>query len=223
MSYDKDCSKEFPHRSKIVINKKKFDEYCFSIKKCSEWTDLSKNRNGQPLPFPSQCKPDTYKKMPEITRGSLCEDIKNDFSSLQDISNNLADNKQLFKTIVDEYTSKYKQYLKFPSDQTKGDYEVYEQDWLKLKKELIKENNDINTMMYKYQERVSGVHDMLEREMEEHDMVTEKINKTKERVIRVGSEITKTNNYNSTSGHIVNTIYYCTAIVIMGIFLTKLK
>ena len=114
---------------------------------------MSKNRNGQPLPFPSQCKPDTYKKMPEITRGSLCEDIKNDFSSLQDISNNLADNKQLFKTIVDEYTSKYKQYLKFPSDQTKGDYEAYEQDWLKLK-ELIKENNDINTMMYKYQERV---------------------------------------------------------------------
>ena len=198
MSYDKDCSKEFPHRSKIVINKKKFDEYCFSIKKCSEWTELSKNRNGQPLPFPSQCKPDTYKKMPEITRGSLCEDIKNDFSSLQDISNNLADNKQLFKTIVDEYTSKYKQYLKFPSDQTKGDYEVYEQDWLKLKKELIKENNDINTMMYKYQERVSGVHDMLEREMEEHDMVTEKINKTKERVIRVGSEITKTNNSEET-------------------------
>ena len=59
--------------------------------------------------------------------------------------------------------------------------------------------------------------------MEEHDMVTEKINKTKERVIKVGSEITKTNNYNSTSGHIVNTIYYCTTIVIMGIFLTKLK
>jgi len=223
MSYDKDCSKQFPHRSKIVINKKKYDEYCFSIKKCSEWTDLSKNREGQPLPFPSQCKPDTYKKMPEITRGSLCEDIKNDFSSLQDISNNLEDNKMLFKTIVDEYTSKYKQYLKFPSDQTKGDYEVYEQDWLELKKELIKENNDINTMMYKYQERVNGVHDMLEREMEEHDMITEKINKTKERVIRVGSEITKTNNYNSTSGHIVNTIYYCTAIVIMGIFLTKLK
>jgi len=223
MSYDKDCSKQFPHRSKIVINKKKYDEYCFSIKKCSEWTDLSKNREGQPLPFPSQCKPDTYKKMPEITRGSLCEDIKNDFSSLQDISNNLEDNKMLFKTIVDEYTCKYKQYLKFPSDQTKGDYEVYEQDWLELKKELIKENNDINTMMYKYQERVNGVHDMLEREMEEHDMITEKINKTKERVIRVGSEITKTNNYNSTSGHIVNTIYYCTAIVIMGIFLTKLK
>ena len=51
--------------------------------------------------------------MPEITRGSLCEDIKKNFGSLQDISNNLADNKMLFKTIVDEYTSKYKQYLKF--------------------------------------------------------------------------------------------------------------
>ena len=46
MSYDKDCSKQFPHRSKIVINKKKYDEYCFSIKKCSEWTDLSKNSKG---------------------------------------------------------------------------------------------------------------------------------------------------------------------------------
>ena len=208
MSYDKDCSKQFPHRSKIVINKKKYDEYCFSIKKCSEWTDLSKNSDGQPLPFPSECKPDTYKKMPKITRGSLCKDIKTSFGSLQDISNNLADNKMLFKTIVDEYTNKYKQYLKFPSDQTKGEYEIYEQDWLKLKQDLIKENNDINEMMHKYQERVSGVHDMLEREMEEHDMVTDEINKTKERVIKVGSEITKTNNYNSTSGHIVNTIYY---------------
>ena len=117
-------------------------------------------------------------KMPIITRGSLCNNIKNSFGSLQDISNNLADNKILFKTIVDEYKSKYKQYLKFPSDQTKSDYEVFEQDWFKLKQDLIKDNSDINNMLHKYQERVSGVHDMLSREMEEHDMVTEKINKT---------------------------------------------
>lgn len=223
MSYDQDCSKDFPHRSQIVINKKKYDEYCFSIKKCSEWTDLSKNSEGHPLPFPSECKPDTYKKLPIITRGSLCSDIKQQFGSIQDISSNLADNRQLFNTIVQEYTSKYKNYLLFPSDQTKSDYEAYETDWVTLKQDLIRDNNNINTMLNKYSERVNGVHDMLSREMEEHDMITDKINKTKERVIKVGSEITKTNNYNSTSGHIVNTIYYCTAIVIMGIFLTKLK
>lgn len=223
MSYDKDCSTQFPHRSQIVIDKKKHDEYCFSIKSCSEWTDLSKNSDGQPLPFPSQCTPNTYKKLPIITRGSLCNDIKKEFGSLQDISNNLADNKMLFNTIKTEYTNKYVEYLKFPSDQSKDAYESYEQDWFKLKQDLIKEETSINTMLGKYQERINGVHNMLEREIEEHDIVTDNINKTKRRVIRTGSQITKTNNYNSTSGHIVKTIYYSTAIVIMGIFLTKLK
>ena len=180
MSYDKDCSKEFPHRSQVVINKIKMDDYCFSIKKCSEWTDLSKNSEGHPLPFPSECKPDTYKKLPIITRGSLCSDIKKEFGSVQDISSNLADNKQLFNTIVQEYTSKYKNYLLFPSDQTKSEYEAYETDWITLKQDLVKENSNINTMLNKYQERVNGVHDMLSRDMEEHDMVTEKINKTNE-------------------------------------------
>ena len=55
------------------------------------------------------------------------------------------------------------------------------------------------------------------------DFKTKKINKTKKRRMRIGSELAKTDNYNKTSGHIVETIYYSTAIVIMCIFLKKLN
>ena len=39
----------------------------------------------------------------------------------------------------------------------------------------------------------------------------------------MGGNDMKTNMYNSTSGHIIQTTYYITAIIIMGIFLTKLN
>ena len=64
---------------------------------------------------------------------------------------------------------------------------------------------------------------MVDIEMEEHNELTRKINKTKKKRIRLGAELAKTDNYNKTSGHIIETIYYTTAIVVMGIFLKKLN
>ena len=64
---------------------------------------------------------------------------------------------------------------------------------------------------------------MVDREMEEHNELSKKISKTKEKRVRLGAELAKTDNYNTTSGHIIETIYYSTAIVIMCIFLKKLN
>ena len=72
---DQDCNKEFPHRSKVVVNKKLYDEYCMTFKECSEWTDQLKDDNNNPVPFPSKCTPSTFKKMPIIQRGTVCDEI----------------------------------------------------------------------------------------------------------------------------------------------------
>ena len=64
---------------------------------------------------------------------------------------------------------------------------------------------------------------MSKQEMKEHDEITDVINKKKQSILSKGGGMAKTNNYNTTSGHILETIYYSTAIVIMCIFLKKLN
>ena len=49
MSIDKDCNSEFPHRSKVVINQKLYDDYCMKIKKCSTWKDTDRKNNKKQI------------------------------------------------------------------------------------------------------------------------------------------------------------------------------
>jgi len=77
--------------------------------------------------------------------------------------------------------------------------------------------------MNEYKTRITGITQMVDRDMTEHDKLTKKINKTKKTRMRIGTELAKTDNYNKTSGHIIETIYYSTAIAVMCIFLKKLN
>ena len=79
MAFDKDCNTSFPHRSKVVINQKLYDDYCMQIKKCSEWKDTDKDDAGNSKPWPTECKSNTISKLPELNISKECLDIKNQY------------------------------------------------------------------------------------------------------------------------------------------------
>jgi len=220
---DQDCNTEFPHRSAVVINKKKYDEYCMKIKSCSEWTDKLKDDNNNPVPWPSECKPNTFKKLPIINRGSVCESIKKTIGSYEDISTNLVDFKQLFKDISDNYVDKYATWMKYPSDSNKKETDKYEDQWQTLKQDLIKEKTRMNTLSNNYKTRIKGMSNLLGNDETNHTIATDNLNEEKRKLLSMGGKDMKDNMYNSTSGHIIQTIYYTTAIIVMGIFLRKLN
>ena len=220
---DQDCNTEFPHRSAVVINKKKYDEYCMKIKSCSEWTDELKDDNNNPVPWPSECKPNTFKKLPIINRGSVCESIKKTIGSYEDISTNLVDFKLLFNDISDNYVDKYATWMKYPSDDNKKKVDKYSDEWDNLKKDLIKERTKMNIISQEYTTRVKGISQILTRDRNEHNRATDRLKDAKKRLQSMGGEDMKKNMYNNTSGHIVQTVYYTTAIIVMGIFLRKLN
>jgi|TARA_B110000438_G_scaffold303577_1_gene365746 hypothetical protein len=220
---DQDCNTEFPHRSAIVINQKKYDEYCMKIKSCAEWTDTLKDDNNNPVPWPSECKPNTFKKLPIIYRGRICESIKKSIGSFEDISENLVDFKLLFKDISDNYVDKYATWMKYPSDDNKQKVDTLADSWENLKRDLIKERTRINTISHEYTTRVKGVSQILINDRTEHDKTTGRLKDAKKRLQSMGGKDMKMNMYNATSGHIVQTIYYTTAIIVMGIFLRKLN
>jgi len=221
MVYDRDCNDNFPHRSQIVIDQKRYDEYCMKDISCANWKSI--DDFGNSVPWPSECTPDRYKKMPLIERGSLCKDIRKQYKNLSTLQNDLDGYKSLFKDISDNFVDKYSDWIRDRTQDTKDEYTEYESDWGKLKAKMIERNHEVNTMMGKYKTRITGITSMVDREMEEHNELTTKINKTKKKRIRLGAELAKTDNYNKTSGHIIETIYYTTAIVVMGIFLKKLN
>tara|TARA_B110000003_G_scaffold44401_1_gene41991 strand:+ start:27606 stop:28271 length:666 start_codon:yes stop_codon:yes gene_type:complete len=221
MVVDKDCNQQFPNRSEIVIDQKLYDEYCMKDKSCATWKPV--NDAGENVPWPSECTPDTYKKMPLITRGSLCKDIRKKFKGLSGLRNDLDGYKSLFKDISDNFVDKYSDWIRDRTKQAEDAYKDYESDWGQLKMKMASRNTEVNKMMGKYKTRITGITSMVDRDMAEHDELTKKINKTKKTRMRIGSELSKKDNYNKTSGHIVETIYYSTAIVIMCIFLKKLN
>ena len=221
MVYDKDCNEKFPNRSQIVIDQKRYDEYCMKDKSCATWKSI--NDAGEKVPWPSECTPDTYKKMPLIARGSLCKDIRKKYKKLSTLQNDLDGYKSLFKDISDNFVDKYSDWVRDRTQDTKDEYTEYESDWGVLKMKMVERNTEVNEMMKEYKTRITGVTNMFERDMGEHNELTKKINKTKKRRMRIGADLSKTDNYNKTSGHIIETIYYSTAIVIMCIFLKKLN
>jgi len=222
-SVDQDCNTDFPHRSAIVIDKKKYDEYCFKTKNCSEWTDTLKDDNNNSVPWPSECRPNTYKKMPIIKRGTICESIKKTYGTVEEIKTDLVEYKQLFTDISENYVAAYETWMKFPSDDNDRAVKKYINNWDDLKKELIKERTNMNTLSKNYTERVKGVSAILGRDRKQHETTTNELKDAKKRLESVGGEDMKKNMYNTTSGHIIQTIYYSTAIIVMGIFLTKLN
>ena len=68
-----------------------------------------------------------------------------------------------------------------------------------------------------------SVVDMGKTEKKSDDDLTKILNHEKKKLLSMGGKDQKENRYNSTSGHIIKTIYYTTAIIIMGIYLTKLN
>jgi len=221
MVYDKDCNEKFPHRSQVVINQKLYDEYCMKDISCATWKDV--NDAGEKVPWPSECTPDRYKKMPQIARGSLCKDIRKKYKKLSDLQNDLDGYKSLFKDISDNFVDKYSDWIRDRTKTAEDEYKDYESDWGRLKMKMVERDNEVSTMMGEYKTRITGITSMVDREMEEHNELSKKISKTKEKRVRLGAELAKTDNYNTTSGHIIETIYYSTAIVIMCIFLKKLN
>jgi len=221
MVYDKDCNEKFPHRSQIVIDQKRYDEYCMKDISCATWKSI--NEAGENVPWPSECTPDKYKKMPQIARGSLCKDIRKKYKKLSSLQNDLDGYKSLFKDISDNFVDKYSEWIRDRTKTAEDAYKDYEGDWGKLKIKMTNKNSEVNTMMKEYKTRITGVTNMFERDMGEHNELTTKINKTKKRRMRLGADLSKTDNYNKTSGHIIETIYYSTAIVVMCIFLKKLN
>ena len=221
---DQDCSKEFPYRSKIVIDKKKYDQYCLKDKVCSEWNDSLVDGNNNPVPWPEFCgKPPQVMLMPIIKRGTICEEIKKSLGTVEDIGESLVVFKQQFNDISDNYVEKYATWMVYPSDANKKDMDKYEDQWDDLKKDMIKERNKINDMSNKYGVRIKGMSDVLNKDTMNHEYTTDKLKEEKRKLLSMGGKDMKDNMYNSTSGHIVQTIYYTTAIIVMGIFLRKLN
>ena len=159
MAYERDCSSKFPHRSRNTIDKKLYDEYCFSIKKCSRWTDEDVDADGNKVPFPSECTPATYKKLPLIKRGNICKSIKADLSS-EKVTQTLAGYKETFKDISDNYAQKYADWMVTKTDNAEQDRDEYEGDWQRLKLQMIDKRNKINSTVKHYRTRVIGVSQM---------------------------------------------------------------
>jgi hypothetical protein len=220
---DQDCTQEFPHRSKVVVNRKKYDEYCMKFKDCSEWTDELKDDNNNPVPFPSKCTPSTFKKMPIIQRGTICEEIKTSFGTIEDVSQNLAVFLQRFQDISSNYVDKYATWMKYPSDSNETEMNKYTDQWQDLKLDVIKERNKLNTLSNNYRIRIKGMSDVLGKDENNHTMATDNLNEEKRKLLSMAGKDMKDNMYNSTSGHIIQTLYYTTAIIVMGIFLRKLN
>ena len=174
MVYDKDCNENFPHRSQIVINQKLYDEYCMKDEKCATWKDV--NGAGEKVPWPSECTPDRYKKMPQIARGSLCKDIRKKYKKLSDLQNDLDGYKSLFKDISDNFVDKYGDWIRDRTQEAKDEYTEYENDWGVLKMKMVERNTQVNEMMKEYKTRITGISSIVDRDMVEHDELTNKIN-----------------------------------------------
>ena len=221
---DKDCNKEFPYRSKIVIDKKKYDQYCLKDKVCSEWNDSLTDENNNPVPWPEFCGvPPQVALLPIIERGTICEEIKKSLGSVKDIKQSLEVFKQQFRDISSNYVDKYATYMKYPSDDNKKEMAKYEQQWLTLQQDLIKERNNLNKLSKDYSKRVKGMSEVLDRDELTHNYTTANLNEQERKLLSMAGKDMKDNMYNNTSSHITQTIYYTTAIIVMGIFLRKLN
>ena len=113
--------------------------------------------------------------------------------------------------------------MKYPSDSNKKETTKYEDQWQTLKQDLIKERNKMNTLSNNYKTRIKGMSQILGRDETNHTITTDKLNEEKRKLMSMGGKDMKDNMYNSTSSHIIQTIYYTTAIIVMGIFLRKLN
>ena len=222
MTIDTDCNKNFPHRSKVVINQKVFDEYCMKIKKCSLWKDTDK-QNGKPVPWPSECVSNTIARMPKIKLGKKCKEIKNEMGSLDKIKTDLEDFKDLFNDISSNYIDKFSYWMGYPTDSNKREYELVENSWDSLKIDLERMRGDTEKIASAYHTRVNALDKLLKNEKLSDDDLSKQLKFEKRKLLSMGGKDQKENRYNSTSGHIIKTIYYTTAIIIMGIYLTKLN
>ena len=221
---DRDCSKQFPYRSKIVIDKIKYDQYCLKDKVCSEWNDSLTDENDNPVAWPEFCsQPPQVVLMPIINRGTLCEEIKKNLGSIKDIRADLEEFKQRFQDISDNYVEKYATWMKFPSDDNKKDMEKYKQQWVNLNTDMIKMRNNMTKLTDDYSQRIDGMTKVVNRDEIEHHFTSQKLKETERKLLSMGGDDMKKNMFNSTSGHIIQTIYYTTAIIVMGIFLRKLN
>ncbi len=223
MTIDTDCNKNYPHRSKVVINQKVYDEYCMKIKKCSLWKDTDRTKDGKPVPWPSECTNNTIAKMPKLKLGNKCKEIKREIGSLDKIKTDLEDFTELFNDISSNYIDKFSYWMAHPTDSNKRDYQNVEETWNSLKMELEKMRKTTNDMASAYYTRVNAMDKLLKREKVADDDLTKDLKHEKRKLLSMGGKDQKENRYNSTSGHIIKTIYYITAIIIMGIYLRKLN
>ena len=113
--------------------------------------------------------------------------------------------------------------MAYPTDNNKRDYENVEETWRTLKMELETMRKTTNDMASAYYTRVNAMDKLLKREKVEDDDLTKDLKHEKKKLLSMGGKDQKENRYNSTSGHIIKTIYYITAIIIMGIYLRKLN
>lgn len=223
MTIDTDCNKNYPHRSKVVINQKVYDDYCMKIKKCSLWKDTDKTKDGKPVPWPSECVSNTIAKMPKLKLGNKCKNIKREIGSLDKIKTDLEDFKDLFNDISSNYIDKFSYWMTRPTDNNKRDYEIIEDSWNNLKMDLERMRKTTNDIASEYHTRVNALDQLLKKEKISDDDLSKQLKFEKRKLLSMGGKDQKENRYNSTSGHIIKTIYYTTAIIIMGIYLTKLN
>lgn len=223
MTIDTDCNKNYPHRSKVVINQKVYDDYCMKIKKCSLWKDTDKTKDGKPVPWPSECVSNTIAKMPKLKLGNKCKNIKREIGSLNKIKTDLEDFKDLFNDISSNYIDKFSYWMAYPTDSNKRDYEIIEDSWNSLKMDLEQMRQTTNNIASAYHTRVNALDELLKKEKISDDDLSKHLKFEKKKLLSMGGKDQKENRYNSTSGHIIKTIYYTTAIIIMGIYLTKLN
>ena len=221
---DQDSSKEFPYRSKIVIDKKKYDQYCLKDKVCSEWNDSLTDEHNNPIPWPEFCgiSPQVM-LMPIIKRGTICEEIKKSLGTVGDIKQSLEVYKQQFQDLSSNYVDKYARWMLYPSDDNKKDKDKYEDQWRTLKTDMTRQRNLLNKMSKDYSERIKGMSEVLDRDELAHNYTTANLNEQERKLLSMAGKDMKDNMYNNTSSHIIQTIYYTTAIIVMGIFLRKLN
>tara|TARA_B100001287_G_C22682522_1_gene531310 strand:+ start:218 stop:892 length:675 start_codon:yes stop_codon:yes gene_type:complete len=224
MGIDKDCNSEFPHRSKVVINQKLYDDYCMKIKKCSTWKDTDR-KNGKPVPWPSECKSNTIAKLPKLNLTKDCLEIKYQYApqGLERLKEELDGYNELFTDISENYINSYAYWMKYPNDDNKKVWVAQETSWGQLKMRMEEKKAAVQNSSDDYYDKMKEMNKKMIREHTNYLNTSKNLNIEERNLLSLGGKDQKENLYNSTSGHVIKTIYYTTAIIIMGIYLTKLN
>tara|TARA_B100000927_G_scaffold253449_1_gene219159 strand:- start:283 stop:957 length:675 start_codon:yes stop_codon:yes gene_type:complete len=217
---DKDCSKKFPYRSSVVINKKLYDDFCFNDKECSKYKDTNLDSEGNPIPWPSKCSPNTFKKLPKSTVN--CNSIG---KSVEEYEEELKNAEQLYASIRHQYKDNYPWSLVFgrQSDYHKKAMQARDSDYPELLKTLNEILADAQSTAEKKDKNVQKLSEYLDNDVARFKQKQDKLLTAKNNLLAMGGEEMKDAMYDSTSGHIIQTIYYGTAIFVMGVFLYKIN